>query len=114
MQFLYTISLNSHLNKMSVDNLAIIFTPGLMPVTPDKTGIRFNNHVKIVKILIENAEMIGVLPENIIQKLNLSSEFLITPPSLRLQQKQQQKQEQQQKETKKKKRRSGSLTRKYF
>ncbi|KAM7359856.1 uncharacterized protein ACRADG_001872 isoform 2-T2 [Cochliomyia hominivorax] len=68
MQFLYTVSLSEKLNKMSVENLAIIFTPGLMPFS-DINSHRFKNHVKIVRILIENSNLIGVIPKNIEYKL---------------------------------------------
>ncbi|XP_037925102.1 rho GTPase-activating protein 11A-like isoform X2 [Hermetia illucens] len=69
MQFLHTVSLSSHRNKMTTDNLAILFTPGLMPLA-DISGVRFANHVKVVKLLIEKSELIGVLPESIAEKLN--------------------------------------------
>ncbi|XP_046804540.1 uncharacterized protein LOC111689385 isoform X2 [Lucilia cuprina] len=68
MQFLYTVSLSEHLNKMTVENLAIIFTPSLMPF-PNINSHRFKNHVKIVQILIENANAIGTIPKNIENKL---------------------------------------------
>ncbi|XP_037807379.1 rho GTPase-activating protein gacN-like isoform X3 [Lucilia sericata] len=72
MQFLYTVSLSEHLNKMSVENLAIIFTPSLMPF-PNINSHRFKNHVKIVQILIENANAIGTIPKNIENKLQEST-----------------------------------------
>lgn len=55
-------------NKMTVENLAIIFTPGLMPF-PDINSHRFKNHVKIIRILIENSNLIGIIPRSIENKL---------------------------------------------
>lgn len=68
MQFLYTVSLSESVNKMTVENLAIIFTPGLMPF-PDVNSHRFKNHVKIIRILIENSNSIGIIPRSIEKKL---------------------------------------------
>lgn len=76
MQFLYTVSLSEHLNKMSVENLAIIFTPAIMPF-PNINSHRFKNHVKIVQILIENANTIGTIPRSIEYKLQGSSNKLV-------------------------------------
>lgn len=105
MQFLHTVSQSSHLNKMSIENLAIIFTPGIMPFS-DITSHRFNNHVKMVQLLIENAYSIGTIPDCIINKLEIHEVISNTPSKSRsfealeiVTQK------------KKKKRRSGSLTR---
>ncbi|XP_055907243.1 uncharacterized protein LOC129942370 isoform X2 [Eupeodes corollae] len=74
LQFLNTVSLYSHMNKMPVENLAIIFTPGLMPF-PDIASLRFNNHVKMVQLLIENAHAIGTVPECIVDKLHIHEIF---------------------------------------
>ncbi|XP_065371031.1 uncharacterized protein LOC135963184 isoform X2 [Calliphora vicina] len=75
MQFLYTVSLSENLNKMSVENLAIIFTPTIMPF-PNINSHRFKNHVKIVQILIENANAIGTIPRSIEYKLQRTSNKL--------------------------------------
>lgn len=68
MQFLQTVSLSENANKMSAENLAIILTPGLMPFG-DINSRRFINHLKVVQILIENANIIGIVPINIAHKL---------------------------------------------
>ncbi|KAL5285702.1 ARHGAP11A family protein [Megaselia abdita] len=68
LQFLKTVADSSAENKMSVENLAIIFTPGLMPFW-DISSIRFKNHVKVIQILIENADRIGVLPDSVVDRI---------------------------------------------
>lgn len=89
---------------MSIENLAIIFTPGLMPFW-DISSIRFKNHVKVIQILIENADQIGVLPNSVVDRIlevqephqfRAKSVDILDPVPV----------------SKKKKRRSGSLTRK--
>lgn len=102
MQFLNTVSLHSDANKMSVENLAIIFAPGLMPIS-EMIGQRLNYHVKSIQLLIENAFDIGAIPKAIAEKVNnlnnvISVEPSVTSISVT--------------DKKKKKRRSGSLTRK--
>lgn len=72
MQFLYTVSLNQNFNKMSIENLAIIFTPSIMPY-PNIKSLRFSNHVKIITLLIKNANGIGLLPKSIESKMRGSS-----------------------------------------
>lgn len=109
MQFLNTVARNSDINKMNAENLAIVFTPGLMPCA-DIASHRFKNHVKTVQLLIENANDLGTVPAEFTQRLQpaVSCGALNQPttPSasrsfdgLEATQK------------KKKKRRSGSLTR---
>lgn len=95
MQFLQTISHHSTSNKMTIENLAIIFTPGLMPLA-EIIGQRLNNHVKILKMLMENADKIGVLPDSLVEKAELQLGPLKSLVGT---------------DKKKKKRRSGSLTR---
>lgn len=75
MQFLYTVSLSEFVNKMSTENLAIIFTPGLMPFA-NINSIRFTNHIKVVQLLIENANFIGIVPLSIVNKLRMNPRSL--------------------------------------
>lgn len=98
MQFLHTISKHSDANKMTIENLAIIFAPGIMPLT-EMIGQRLNCHVKIIEMLIRNSNRIGMVPKTILDKLNQSA-----PVS--------EEQNSEMVDKKKKKRRSGSLTRK--
>ena len=107
MQFLNTIALNAHLNKMNAENLAIVFTPGLMPCT-DIASHRFKNHLKTVQLLIENANELGTVPLELTDRLQTTTTPVVpnTPSNSRsfegaLEATQK----------KKKKRRSGSLTR---
>ncbi|XP_055616425.1 uncharacterized protein LOC129762303 isoform X2 [Toxorhynchites rutilus septentrionalis] len=105
MQFLHTVSLHSNVNKMTVENLAIILTPNLMPIA-EMIQQRLTSHVKVVQLLIENSHQIGVIPDTIAEKLNETIAFdrqtgeahrsMICGST---------------NEKKKKKRRSGSLTR---
>lgn len=100
MQFLHTVSVHSERNKMTVSNLAIIFAPGLMPTT-EILPQRLNSHCKIIQMLIENANEIGIVPRYIVDRVQLSSapkSTQATAPDT---------------EKKKKKRRSGSLTSTY-
>lgn len=105
LQFLKTVADNSSENKMSIENLGIIFTPGLMPFW-DISSIRFKNHVKVIQILIENADQIGILPNSVVDRIlevqeshhgRAKSVENLEPAVV----------------SKKKKRRSGSLTRKF-
>uniref|UniRef100_A0A1B0DL00 Uncharacterized protein n=1 Tax=Phlebotomus papatasi TaxID=29031 RepID=A0A1B0DL00_PHLPP len=91
MQFLHTVSLHSDQNLMTIENLAIIFTPSLMPL-PEMYPARLNNYVKIIEMLILNSDRIGMVPEK----------FLDGKAKNEMAEKE---------EKKKKKRRSGSLTR---
>ncbi|XP_063706598.1 uncharacterized protein LOC134835623 [Culicoides brevitarsis] len=96
MQFLNKVSEYASENKMTIENLAIIMGPNIMPVCHNVQQ-RNSAHVKIISILIKNAYQIGIVPENILEKMqDLSTsrdEVLL------------------QTEKKKKKRRSGSLNR---
>ncbi|KAJ6638641.1 Rho GTPase-activating protein 11A [Pseudolycoriella hygida] len=97
MQFLHTISMHSDVNKMTIENLAIIFAPGIMPIT-EMIGQRLNCHVKIIDMLIRNSNRIGLVPKSILDKVNHAA-----APS--------DEQNTDVVDKKKKKRRSGSLTR---
>lgn len=72
MGFLYKVSEYKEFNKMSVENLSIIFTPGIMPVADqeDFRSQRFKDQVKILEILIKNSHLIGIVPDHIIRKLD--------------------------------------------
>ncbi|XP_059611956.1 uncharacterized protein LOC132258599 [Phlebotomus argentipes] len=91
MQFLHTVSLHSDQNRMTIENLAIIFAPSLMPL-PEMYPTRLNNYVKIIEMLIANSDKIGIVPERLLSK-NSSRDVA------------------EKEEKKRKKRRSGSLTR---
>lgn len=69
MQFLNTVSMHSDRNKMTVENLSIIFAPGLMPLV-EIIPQRLNSHCKIIQLLIEQAHEIGILPKYIFNKVN--------------------------------------------
>uniref|UniRef100_A0A336MT93 CSON006928 protein n=1 Tax=Culicoides sonorensis TaxID=179676 RepID=A0A336MT93_CULSO len=96
MQFLNKVSEYASDNKMTIENLAIIMGPNIMPVCHNVQQ-RNSAHVKIISILIKNAYSIGIVPENILDRmheLNSSRDDVLL-----------------QTEKKKKKRRSGSLNR---
>ncbi|XP_055523946.1 uncharacterized protein LOC129717797 [Wyeomyia smithii] len=71
MQFLHTVTLHSSCNKMTAENLAIIFTPNLMPIA-EMIQQRLSSHVKVIQLLIENSHNIGVVPETVFDKINES------------------------------------------
>ncbi|KAK9687853.1 RhoGAP domain [Popillia japonica] len=102
MQFLYQVTEYSMLNKMDAYNLAVVMGPTLLPIeeklAPHATH-RLTKICELFKLLVENASAIGVVPENIIERIALSSSStsLTDDDALSLK--------------KKKKRRSGSLTR---
>lgn len=75
MEFLKRVSMYEKQNKMSVENLAKVIGPNIMPLQETSMSAvqnRLQMHLTIVKILIENAENIGVLPSHIAQ--NISTE----------------------------------------
>jgi Rho GTPase-activating protein 11 len=78
---------------MTSDNLVKVLTPTIMPVPLNSPQQRLNSHFKVVELLIENANLLGVVPDRMCKKENLP----IAPPMTE--------------ERKKKKRRSGSLNR---
>uniref|UniRef100_A0A182NFT0 Rho-GAP domain-containing protein n=1 Tax=Anopheles dirus TaxID=7168 RepID=A0A182NFT0_9DIPT len=100
MQFLHTVSMHADRNKMTAENLAIILTPSIMPIT-EAIQQRFNSHVKVLQLLIENSQQIGLIPESILGQLrdetgSVNASMLAGNVTDK---------------QKKKKRRSGSLTR---
>lgn len=71
MQFLHKIASQCKVNRMTTQNLAIVFTPSLMPLTENFNSIRLSNHVKVIEILIEHSKDIGVLPQPLIDQLSV-------------------------------------------
>lgn len=101
MQFLHTVSLHASGNKMTIENLAIILAPNLMPIV-EMVQQRLNSHVKVIQLLIENSHQIGVVPDAILEKLNDSISLIRQTAA---------DSAANTTDKKKKKRRSGSLTR---
>ncbi|XP_031369286.1 uncharacterized protein LOC102673871 isoform X3 [Apis dorsata] len=107
MEFLKKVSLYEKQNKMSIDNLAKVIGPNIMPLqktTMSAVQMRLELHLIVVKILIENAESIGVLPDHITQIISMET-IGSTDNELDISDHLHSK-------SKKKKHRSGSLTRK--
>lgn len=107
MEFLKKVAIYEKQNKMSIDNLAKVVGPNIMPLqvtTMSAVQMRLELHLIVVKILIENAESIGILPDHITQAISMETigstdNELDISDHLRL-------------KFKRKKHRSGSLTRK--
>uniref|UniRef100_A0A182PAG8 Rho-GAP domain-containing protein n=1 Tax=Anopheles epiroticus TaxID=199890 RepID=A0A182PAG8_9DIPT len=97
MQFLHTVSMHADKNKMTTENLALILTPSIMPIT-ESIQQRFNSHVKVLQLLIEHSQQIGLIPESILGQLRDDTSNISVLLSNAT-------------DKKKKKRRSGSLTR---
>lgn len=93
LQFLEVVIKNSATNLMSTDNLVKVLTPTLMPVPSNAPQKRLMSHFKVIELLIENANLLGVVPDRMLKKDNLP-----VAPSLT-------------EEQKKKKRRSRSVNR---
>uniref|UniRef100_A0A182J4M5 Uncharacterized protein n=1 Tax=Anopheles atroparvus TaxID=41427 RepID=A0A182J4M5_ANOAO len=98
MQFLHTVSRHAGQNRMTVENLAIILTPNIMPIA-EMVQQRLTSHVTVVQLLIEHSQQIGRIPETILRQLkdDTSGNMSMLMGSGV--------------DKKKKKRRSGSLTR---
>ncbi|XP_017790796.1 PREDICTED: uncharacterized protein LOC108572961 [Habropoda laboriosa] len=76
MEFLKKVSLCEKQNKMNVDNLAKVIGPNIMPLqeaTMSAVQMRLELHLIIIKILIENAESIGILPDHITQAISMET-----------------------------------------
>ncbi|KAK2583738.1 hypothetical protein KPH14_009656 [Odynerus spinipes] len=108
MEFLKKVSIYEKQNKMSIDNLAKVIGPNIMPLreaTMIAVQSRLELHLVIVKVLIENAENIGVLPDHVTHAMlsevigSIDNELDLSDSHLHG-------------KLKKKKYRSGSLTRK--
>lgn len=94
LQFLEMISKHSSANFMTIENLVKVIAPTVMPLPLNAPEKRLQSHFKILELLIENSNLIGVVPDRMIKRPDISS---INPPMTE--------------ERKKKKRRSGSLNR---
>lgn len=94
LQFLEVVIKHSSVNLMTSDNLVKVLTPTLMPVPCNSMQQRLQSHFKVIELLIENANLLGVVPDRMCKVENVSIE---RPPMTE--------------ERKKKKRRSGSLNR---
>ncbi|XP_008550504.1 rho GTPase-activating protein 11A-like [Microplitis demolitor] len=105
MDFLKNVSQHECDNKMSSDNLAKVIGPNIMPLretTMTAMQTRLEAHLFIVKILIENARCIGVLPKNLIDEHQKESYCMDIDIDRTIEDRLKEK---------KKKHRSGSLTR---
>lgn len=100
MQFLHQVMEFCAYNKMDAYNLSVVIGPTLMPLDEKMVAntARLTKICELFKLLIENAERIGVLPSDIIERVALTSSCTSLTDDDVLNTK------------KKKKRRSGSLT----
>lgn len=73
MQFLNKIASQCSVNRMTVQNLAIVFTPSLMPLTEQFNSVRLSNHVKVIELLIEHSTEIGIVPKGIVDQLSAAT-----------------------------------------
>lgn len=96
LQFLQVIIQQANVNLMSADNLVKILTPSLMPTPVNAPENRLQSHFKVVELLMENANLIGVVPDRIMRDLNIVPQMPALTPD---------------EHKKKKQRRSGSVTR---
>lgn len=94
LQFLEVVIKHSNVNLMTTDNLVKVLTPTIMPVPINAPQKRLISHFKVVELLIENANLLGVVPDRMLKKENIP----IVPPMT-------------EERKKKNKRRSGSLNR---
>lgn len=97
---MYQVTEFSYANKMDAYNIAVVIGPTILP-TEEKIALNAQHRLakccELFKLLVENANGIGVLPENIIERIALSSSNgSLSEDDLA--------------NKKKKKRRSGSLT----
>ncbi|XP_070498326.1 ralA-binding protein 1-like isoform X2 [Chironomus tepperi] len=92
LQFLEVIIKHSAENFMTLDNLVRVLTPTIMPLPLNAPEKRLQSHFKVLELLIENANLIGVIPDRMIKRDDMNAVPMTE-------------------ERKKKKRRSGSLNR---
>lgn len=104
LQFLNVVSKYSQKNRMTTDNLVKMIGPAIMPVSSNGPQMQIASHVQvimshsnIIQLLVENANLLGVVPTRMCEEASLESE---TPPELPPMT-----------DERKKKRRSGSINR---
>ncbi|XP_050445911.1 uncharacterized protein LOC126848772 isoform X2 [Cataglyphis hispanica] len=76
MEFLKKVSMYEKQNKMSIENLAKVVGPNIMPLHDTSMSAvqnRLQMHLTIIKILIENSENIGILPSHIAQSISIET-----------------------------------------
>ncbi|XP_072753750.1 uncharacterized protein [Anoplolepis gracilipes] len=76
MEFLKKVSMYEKQNKMSIENLAKVVGPNIMPLQDTSMSAvqnRLQMHLTIIKILIENSENIGILPPHIAQSISIET-----------------------------------------
>ncbi|XP_043476939.1 uncharacterized protein LOC122507974 isoform X3 [Leptopilina heterotoma] len=78
MEFLKKVASYEQLNRMSIVNLATVVGPNIMPVKEATMGAiqsRLETHNLVIQLLIENAEKIGVLPDNVTEIISADCEI---------------------------------------
>ncbi|XP_011145217.1 uncharacterized protein LOC105186596 isoform X2 [Harpegnathos saltator] len=76
MEFLKKVSMHEKQNKMSIENLAKVVGPNIMPLRDTSMSAvqnRLQMHLTIIKILIENSQNIGILPSHIAQSISMET-----------------------------------------
>ncbi|XP_032669168.1 rho GTPase-activating protein 11A-like isoform X2 [Odontomachus brunneus] len=76
MEFLKKVSMYEKQNKMSIENLAKVVGPNIMPLRDTSMSAvqnRLQMHLTIIKILIENSQNIGILPPHIAQSVSMET-----------------------------------------
>lgn len=107
MEFLKKVASYEQLNRMSIVNLATVVGPNIMPVKEATMGAiqsRLETHNLVIQLLIENAEKIGILPDNVTEIISADCEIGSTENEL-------ERSDNNLTKSKKKKHRSGSFTR---
>ncbi|CAH1992424.1 unnamed protein product [Acanthoscelides obtectus] len=83
MQFLDEVSSHAKHNKMDAYNLAVLIGPNIFPINEKcvpKNKLMFKKICDIVKLMIENAKHIGVIPDDIIEQIgNLKNGETVVP-----------------------------------
>ncbi|KAL7051447.1 hypothetical protein ACKWTF_004471 [Chironomus riparius] len=73
LQFLEVIIKHSSENFMTLDNLVKVLTPTIMPLPLNAPEKRLQSHFKVLELLIENANLIGVIPDRMIKRDDLNA-----------------------------------------